>query len=202
VIAIVDYGMGNLASIANMLKRIGAPARITSDPADLDAAARLILPGVGAFDTGMRSLRERGLVPILERRVRQDRVPTLGICLGMQLLARSSEEGSEKGLGWIDAEVVRFRGPGIKVPHMGWNVVRPTGKGALLEGLGDAPRFYFVHAYHLRVERPEEVLGETVHGAPFPSVVGSGNLLGVQFHPEKSHRFGLGLLRNFAEGRC
>ncbi len=198
MITIVDYGMGNLSSIANMLKRIGVPSATTADPAALAAATKLILPGVGAFDTGMRNLRERGLVDVLERRVRKDGVPLLGICLGMQLLARSSEEGSLPGLGWIDADVVRFRGEGLKVPHMGWNTVRPVGPGGLFEGLGDPPRFYFVHAYRLRLDRPEDLLGETDHGGPFPAAVGTGNLLGVQFHPEKSHRFGMGLLRNFA----
>jgi glutamine amidotransferase len=201
VIAVVDYGMGNLSSIANMLKRVGCPALVTSDPAEIAAAERLILPGVGAFDTGMGRLRETGLLEVLERRVRKDRVPTLGICLGMQLLARSSEEGGLPGLGWLDATVVRFRGEGLKVPHMGWNTVRAVKPGGLLEGLGDPPRFYFVHAYRLRLDRPEDLLGETVHGGPFPSVVGNGNLLGVQFHPEKSHRFGMGLLRNFAGAR-
>jgi glutamine amidotransferase len=198
LIAIVDYGMGNLASIANMLRRVGVPAAVTGDPAAIAAADRLILPGVGAFDTGMRSLRERGLVEVLERRARADRVPLLGICLGLQLLARSSEEGSLPGLGWLDAEVVRFRGEGLKVPHVGWNTVRPARREGLFEGAGAEPRFYFVHAFHLRAGPGAEVLGTTVHGAPFPSAVGAGNLLGVQFHPEKSHRFGMALLRNFA----
>ncbi len=198
MITIVDYGMGNLASIANMLKRIGCPSVTTADPAAIAAATRLILPGVGAFDTGMRNLRERGVVEVLEKRVRGDGVPLLGICLGMQLLAWSSEEGELPGLGWLEATAVRFRGPGIKVPHMGWNTVRPRTPGGLFEGLADPPRFYFVHAYHLRLDRPEDLLGETDHGGPFPSAVRSGNLLGVQFHPEKSHRFGMGLLRNFA----
>lgn len=203
MIAVVDCGMGNVASIANMLKRVGQPSRITSDPAEIAAAPKLILPGVGAFDTGIRNLRERGLEAVLRERALVARVPVLGICLGMQLLGRGSEEGALEGLGWLDARSVRFApdaaDPGLKVPHMGWNTLAARKPSRLLEGLDGAPRFYFVHSYHLVPARAEDVLAETVHGRPFASAVEAGNLLGVQFHPEKSHRFGMRLLRNFAE---
>jgi glutamine amidotransferase len=203
MITIVDYGMGNLASIANMLKRVGCPSRITSDAGGIASAPKLILPGVGAFDMGMRNLAERGLVDVLHRRVRHDGIPVLGICLGMQLFARGSEEGVLPGLGLLEATAVRFLPPGsgerLKVPHVGWNHVEARKPSRLLDGLACPTRFYFVHSYHLRLDRPTDLLAETVHGHPFPSAVETGNLLGVQFHPEKSHSFGMRLLKNFAE---
>ena len=203
MITIVDYGMGNLASIANMLARVGAAARIASAPADVRAATKLVLPGVGAFDTGMERLVASGLVPVLRERAVEAGVPTLGICLGLQLMARSSEEGRLPGLGWIDATVGRCRDPGgaarLRVPHMGWGRVTPVRPHPLFAGIETRPRFYFVHSYHLRLARPEDLLAEAVHGAAFPAAVAIGSLLGVQFHPEKSHRDGMALLRNFAE---
>jgi glutamine amidotransferase len=184
-----------------MLRRAGHPSTVTGDPAALRQASKLILPGVGAFDSGMRSLEERGLRPVLEER-RAAGVPVLGICLGMQLMARGSEEGSLPGLGWVDADCVRFPaeadGKRLRIPHMGWNVARPRKASPLLEGLDPEPRFYFVHAFHLRLARPADLLLEAVHGHPFPAAFEAGNLLGVQFHPEKSHRHGMRLLGNFA----
>lgn len=202
MIAIVDSGVSNVRSVANMLRKGGVQAEVTTDPDRIAAAEKLILPGVGAFNAGMRALNERGLREILDRKVLQQRTPVLGICLGMQIMGRSSEEGGEPGLGWIDADVVKFRFPSgeppLKVPHMGWNVVEPQQASALLDGLGTDARFYFVHSYHLRCRRPEDVLGTTTYGYPFAASVGRDNVFGVQFHPEKSHRYGMALLQRFA----
>lgn len=203
MITIVDYGMGNLGSIRNMLKKISVDSEVTADARKIGAARKLILPGVGAFDAGMDNLERSGLIPVLNERVLQAKVPTLGICLGMQLMARGSDEGRRKGLGWIDAQALRFQptDAALKVPHMGWNLVRPAREAALVEALPDEPRFYFVHSYFIRCEQPEDVLLITIYGEPFHSAFHRGNVWGVQFHPEKSHKFGMRLLRNFAE-RC
>jgi glutamine amidotransferase len=203
VITIVDYGMGNLGSISNMLKKIGAASQVSSDAAAIGSAEKLILPGVGAFDAAMQRIDASGLRPTLERRVLEDKVPVLGICLGMQLLAESSEEGTRPGLGWIRAEVLDFRGrvpPALKVPHMGWNVVVPTRPCALTQGLAEMvePRFYFVHSYFMRCRDPGDGILRTHYGLDFDSAVHRGNIYGVQFHPEKSHRFGMTLLHSFA----
>jgi imidazole glycerol-phosphate synthase subunit HisH len=203
VIAIVDYGMGNVGSIQNMLLRIGAETVVTSDPGTLAAAERIILPGVGHFDRAVESLERLGLTEELHKLVlRQGRL-VLGICLGMQLLGRGSEEGVLPGLGWIAADTVRFRFEGehaqLKVPHMGWSAVVPSRQSALLADLGPDPRFYFVHSYHVRCDHEEDVLAMANYGFPFHAAVGRGNILGTQFHPEKSHRFGLRVLKNFVE---
>lgn len=201
MITIVDYNMGNLGSISNMLKKIGVEATITADPGAIACAQKLILPGVGAFDAGMENLERSGLVPILNQRVLQDGVPVLGICLGMQLMTRSSDEGTRPGLGWIDAAALRFRPADktLKVPHMGWNRVVPARAAPLTEGLPDEPRFYFVHSYFVQCHNPTDVLLTTPYGGEFHSAFEHGNVSGVQFHPEKSHKFGMALLRNFAE---
>ena len=203
MIAIVDFGMGNLGSIANMLDRLDRRSVTTDDLSVLGEADAIIIPGVGAFDRGMEQLAARGLTDGLTAIVRDRQVPVLGICLGMQLLARRSEEGVLPGLGWIDADVIRFRAPGIRVPHMGWNVVRRgSSPSPLFED--DGERFYFVHSYHLACDDEGDVAAWAVHGDPFPAAVVHGNVLGVQFHPEKSHRFGFGLLGRFASlgSRC
>ncbi len=202
MIVIVDYGMGNLGSILNMLKKVGAPALVSSDASEIARADKLILPGVGAFDQGMRNLAERNLTPLLNDLALQKGKPILGLCLGMQLFTRGSEEGQLPGLGWLDAETIRFRFPpesGCKVPHMGWNTLAPCAQHPLFAGLGDEPRFYFVHSFYVSCAAPENVLAQTRYGHDFASAIGKGNILGVQFHPEKSHRFGMALLKNFAE---
>jgi glutamine amidotransferase len=203
MIVIIDYHMGNLGSILNMLKRIGAPAKVSSETADIMAATKLILPGVGAFDNGMRKLAQADLLPLLQEKVLIQKTPVLGICLGMQLLTRSSEEGSLPGLGWIDGRTVRFKfGPehsGLKVPHMGWNTVAFRPDSVLARDHETEPRFYFVHSYHVVCNRKEDVAGTTVHGYEFASAVQKDNIFGVQFHPEKSHKFGMQLLKNFVE---
>ena len=203
MITIVDYNMGNLGSIQNMLKKLGVDSEITSDPSRVAAASKLILPGVGAFDAGMDNLERADLIPVLNERVAQVRVPILGICLGMQLMTRQSAEGERKGLGWIDAETVRFEpsASASKVPHMGWNLVESVRGGVLVEGLPPEPRFYFVHSYFVRCWQDEDVLLTTRYGSVFHSGFHRGNVWGVQFHPEKSHKFGMRLLQNFAQ-RC
>ena len=200
MIAIVDYGMGNVASVANMLKRIGATAPVlTRDPETLAKAERIILPGVGAFDKGMRNLSDFGLRNALDEAALVRKVPVLGICLGMQLLTGSSEEGSEKGLGWIDAETVRFRFPAesrLKVPHMGWNYAVPVRANPLIRG-DQRTRFYFVHGYYVKCVRESEIIGTARYGEDFACAINRANIYGVQFHPEKSHRFGMALLEGF-----
>lgn len=200
MIAIVDYDMGNVASVANMLKRIGIPdAKLTRDPEDLRRADKIILPGVGAFDRGMRNLRAFGLLDVLNEAALERRVPVLGICLGMQLLTKSSEEGELPGLGWVDASTVRFRfgdASGLKVPHMGWNYVKPTRENPLIPA-GVRSRFYFVHGYYVACESPRATIASATYGFDFACAVNHDNVYGVQFHPEKSHRFGMALLGSF-----
>jgi glutamine amidotransferase len=203
MIAIVDYGMGNPGSIRNMLLRIGVEAAITFSPETIASADKLVLPGVGAFDAAVTNLRHLGLIPILQEQVVLRGVPILGICLGMQLLSRSSEEGSLPGLGWIDARTVRFRfdgaGAELRIPHMGWNHVDVKRSGSIFDGLPRDARFYFVHSYHVCCEDEANVLAATTYGIPFHSAIVRDNIMGTQFHPEKSHKFGMQVLRNFAE---
>lgn len=200
MIAIVDFDIGNLAAVANMLHRVGAPTVITRDPEVIGRADGLILPGNGAFDACMRGLRATGLVPLLEERVIHGRVPLLGICVGAQMLGSGSEEGQEEGLGWLDLTVRRFPDtPGLPVPHMGWNAVRLRAAGhPLAAGLEDAARFYFVHSYYLAPENAQDAFLSTTYGIDFTAGVARDNIAGVQFHPEKSHRFGKQLLGNFS----
>lgn len=198
MITIVDYGMGNLGSIQNMLKRLGAKALITSDIKAIGDAEKLILPGVGAFDTAMTRVNNSGLREILDRKALTERVPILGICLGMQLLTRSSEEGRLSGLGWIPATTKRFPNqPNMKIPHMGWNVVSCSTPSLLTAEFEPDTRFYFVHSYYVEVEERAHSILTTRYILEFDSAIQRENIFGVQFHPEKSHRFGMRLLNNF-----
>lgn len=202
MIAIIDYNIGNIAAVANMLRRIGLPCRITADPSEVAAADRIILPGNGSFDACMRNLRASGLVPVLEDRVLKDGVPLLGICVGAQMLGTESEEGQERGLGWLDMRVRRFPDlPGQKVPHMGWNQVTPMQPdNRLTQGMTEDTRFYFVHSYFMEPANRDDVLLQARYGIEFAAGVCRGNIAGVQFHPEKSHRFGKQLLTAFGKG--
>lgn len=201
MIAIVDYKMGNLGSIANMLKKIGEQAIITSDVSVIERAEKLILPGVGAFNTGMVNLDRLGLLSVLNRRALEDKVPVLGICLGMQLLTNGSEEGDRPGLGWIDAETVKFKFDGeqshLKIPHMGWNTVAIRQHDGIFQDMDTESRFYFVHSYYVRCNHESDVLATTHYGHDFVSSVRHGNIMGTQFHPEKSHKFGTQVFKNF-----
>jgi glutamine amidotransferase len=202
LIVVVDFGTGNSGSVVNMIKKAGGEAVVSSDPAVVLAASKLVLPGVGAFDHGMKNLRSRGLVEPLTRKAREGKTPLLGICLGFQLLSRGSEEGTLPGLGWLDADTVRFRpgeGASIKVPHMGWNTLSLRRESPLLGLLPPEARFYFVHSYHVVCRNEEDVLAVTRHGIDFVSAARRGNIFGTQFHPEKSHRYGLQVMRNFVE---
>jgi glutamine amidotransferase len=202
MIVIIDYDMGNVGSIINMLKKIGATAKISYKMDDILTADKLILPGVGAFDQGVINLAERNLVPILNKKVLEDRCPVLGICLGMQLMSRRSEEGELPGLGWVEAETRRFQFSEeighLKIPHMGWNEVRANGQPPLFARFEKTPRFYFVHSYHVCCKSQEDVMATSFYGYEFTAAIGKENVMGTQFHPEKSHSFGMQLLRNFA----
>jgi glutamine amidotransferase len=203
MIVIVDYGVGNLGSIKNMFKKAGFKAEPSSDPAVIRDADKLILPGVGAFDAAMRKFRETGLVSVVGEQVLEKKIPVLGLCVGLQLMSRGSEEGTETGLGWFDAETVRFKfdveHAHLKIPHMGWNEIHVCYEHPLVTGLDAESRFYFVHTYHVVAKEMDAVLATTEYGVTIHSILGRGNILGAQFHPEKSHKFGLQLLKNFAE---
>jgi glutamine amidotransferase len=199
MITIVDYGMGNLGSIKNMFKRIGVPAEITGDAQVLARATKILLPGVGAFDSAMKRINSGGLRAVLDHKALQERIPIMGICLGMQLLTRASEEGSLAGLGWIPAVTRRFpQLPGLKVPHMGWNAVSAVRDSPLTAGLPAESRYYFVHSYYVQADEDADAVLKTQYGVTFDAVIARDNLYGAQFHPEKSHRYGMGFLRNFA----
>jgi glutamine amidotransferase len=203
VITIVDYGTSNLGSMQNMLKKIGATSTIASSPNDLEGASKIIVPGVGSFDAGMNKLLNSGMIPVLNQKALIEKVPTLGVCLGMQLMTESSEEGVARGLGWIEAQTIRFdqkSEPGLKVPHMGWNEVILAKSSALTSNFTADARFYFAHSYHVACKSAEDVLLRVSYGnAVYTAAFQRGNLYGAQFHPEKSHRFGMTFLRNFVE---
>lgn len=200
-LVIIDYGMGNLRSVQKKLDKIGGNSTISSDPAEIAAATQLILPGVGHFANGVKKLQESGIWDVLNRKVLDEKTPILGICLGMQLMAKNSEEGGATGFGWFDADVRKFRVSDrilYKVPHMGWNEAIPATDNPLLAGLADA-QYYFVHSYHIDCHDPADILATTTYDYPFTSAIHKANMYGVQFHPEKSHDAGEQLLTQFLQ---
>ena len=194
MIKVLDYGMGNTASILNMIRKSGGEAELCAEPEQLACASAIVLPGVGAFDNGINKLKSSGLLEVLKEKVLKEKVPFLGVCLGMQLLFGKSEEGMQAGLGWLKGDVKKFNFPSdfhlkkLKIPHMGWNVVKPIGYNNLYVGMDDEVRFYFVHSYHVTCENESDILATTNYGYEFTCSVQRENIWGVQFHPEKSHQ--------------
>ena len=203
MITIIDYGLGNLGSIKNMFKKIGVDALITNNHSEINAATKLILPGVGAFDNGVSNLKQFGLIDLLNKKVLQEKTPILGICLGMQLMTKNSEEGMLPGLGWIDSETVKFKfdntAKKYTIPHMGWAFVSAIKSSKLFNGMYVNPRFYFVHSYYVKCNQTSDTLLQTNYSHDFVSGFEKDNIIGVQFHPEKSHKYGMLLLKNFIE---
>lgn len=203
MIKILDYGMGNTASMLNMIRKAGGHAELCALPSKLENSTAIILPGVGSFDNGMTKLENSGLLEALRSKVVKEKVPFLGVCLGMQLLFEKSEEGKLPGLGLIKGDVTRFEFSGIssnqslKVPHMGWNLVHPKTYENVFAGLEDEARFYFVHSYHVNCSHSSDILATTNYGYEFTCAVRRDNIWGAQFHPEKSHRFGIQFFKNF-----
>jgi glutamine amidotransferase len=202
MIIIVDYGMGNLGSVLNMFKKVGADAKISSDLDEISRAEKILLPGVGAFDTAMQRIHNAGMKDLLNQKALVEKVPILGICLGMQLLTHSSEEGILSGLGWIDGAAYNFKGAideTLRIPHMGWNVANIEQQNELTKGYDGEIRFYFVHSYYVKVKNSNHSLMQTNYGLPFDSAIVKDNIFGAQFHPEKSHKFGMQFFKNFSK---
>ncbi len=201
MISIVDYGMGNLGSIQNMLKRIKVSSQIINSPDEILKATKILLPGVGAFDAAISKIDELGLRGALFHKAKVEKIPFLGICLGMQLLTNSSEEGILKGLSLIDAETIKFKFDDnrLKIPHMGWNYVQKRNESPLIINFENSPKFYFVHSYYVKCKNQSHIVMSTEYGITFDSVIQEDNVFGAQFHPEKSHKFGMKLFENFAK---
>lgn len=203
MITIVDYGLGNVQAFSNIYKRLNIPVTVAHSAEQLAAAKRIIVPGVGAFDWAMSLLDQSGMRDCLDTLVKVEKRPVLGVCVGMQMMAQRSDEGSLSGLGWIDGEVKRFGGGhsdnALRLPHMGWNDVVARSGARLFAGLETGARFYFLHSYYFRPANLDNVLACTEYHGEYASAIRSGNVFGVQFHPEKSHQWGIRLLQNFAE---
>mgnify|MGYP000894251471 CR=1 FL=1 len=200
-VIIIDYGMGNLGSVKNMLKRVGADSEVSGDLEVINKADKILLPGVGAFDAAINTLKEKGLIAVLKKRALEDKIPFLGICLGMQLLTDGSEEGVLPGLSLIPGNTLKFdieKLEGKKIPHMGWNTVYKGEGSPLTKDMDENERFYFVHSYYVKVSDSKHSILKTNYGNEFDSGIQRNNIMGVQFHPEKSHKFGMKLLKNFA----
>ena len=201
MITIINYGMGNLGSVQNMLKRIGIKSIISSDINEIEKAEKILLPGVGSFDAAISKIDELNLRPVLTFMAKEKKVPFLGICLGMQLLTESSEEGVLKGLNFVPAKTIKFKFPensNLKIPHMGWNLVTKKTESVLTKNFTNEFRFYFVHSYHVKCDNPINSILTTNYGYEFDSAIQNENVFGAQCHPEKSHKYGMQLLSNFA----
>ena len=203
MIALIDYGVGNIRAFTNIYKKLDIPVRVAQNVDDLAGITKVILPGVGAFDHAMEQLEESGMRQRLDELVIQHKVPVVGICVGMQMLAHSSDEGKLPGLGWIDGTVKKFDGSKINysthLPHMGWNDVKPVKQNELLTGLENDAKFYFLHSYYFHCNDAQDAIATTEYGIEFSCAVNRDNIYGVQFHPEKSHQYGIQLLNNFAK---
>jgi len=203
MIVIIDYNMGNIGSIVNMIKKAGGESIVTSDVEIIKDAKKLILPGVGAFDSGMKNIEDLDLLDVLNKKVLVEKTPILGICLGMQLFCKCSEEGAKPGLGWIDGVCNRFdfstQGIGLRIPHMGWNSVEVKKSSPIMNNLPEEPAFYFVHSYHVVCNNADDILTTTNYGYDFCSSLNHENIYATQFHPEKSHKYGLSVIKNFVE---
>ncbi|MCU1733979.1 MULTISPECIES: imidazole glycerol phosphate synthase subunit HisH [unclassified Pseudomonas] len=203
MITIIDYGLGNIQAFVNVYKRLHIPVRVARSVEDLAGAEKLILPGVGAFDHAMQRLDNSGMRDTVDRMVKEEKIPVLGICVGMQMLADTSDEGQLAGLGWVPGRVRSFRSvnglENIAMPHMGWNDVMPVNGNPLFKGFEDEARFYFLHSFYFECKQAEHGAAASNYGLDFSCAVAAENVFGVQFHPEKSHHFGVGLLKNFAE---
>ena len=201
MMVIVNYGVGNLTSIRNMMMKLGVNALISGEPGDVSAATKILLPGMGHFDNCMQKLNASGLRPVIEKKAMEDKIPVLGICVGLQMFMESSEEGNEQGLGWVKGKTIRFRREkmeaGLKIPNMGWHETEIKKPSPLMAGLEQDARFYFAHSYHVEPADRGDILIAANYGYEFTAAIEKDNLVGVQFHPEKSHRFGLRLLNNF-----
>jgi glutamine amidotransferase len=201
MITIIDYGLGNLSSIKNMLKKLQIDSIITSDLEQISNAEKLILPGVGSFDYGMEQLNKFKLIDVLNQKVLKEKTPILGICLGMQLFTKKSEEGKLPGLGWIDAETMKFNFNSLsefKIPNMGWNTINIEKESKLIKDITSDSRYYFVHSYYVSCNNKSDILMSSNYGFDYTCAIENNNILGVQFHPEKSHKFGMAILNNFA----
>ena len=201
MITIVNYGVGNLASIKNMLKKAGFESELATDEETIGKASKIILPGIGAFDHCMSEFNKSGLRNIVTKQVLEQKTPVLGICVGLQMLMEGSEEGTEQGLGWIAGRTVKFKKEelgDLKIPHMGWTNVKIAKKTPLTENLGDQPRFYFVHSYYVQPNDKSDEMLTAFYGYEFTAAVNRDNIYGAQFHPEKSHKYGMRILENFA----
>jgi imidazole glycerol-phosphate synthase subunit HisH len=199
-IIVIDYGMGNLRSVQKKFKMVGADVEFSKDPEKIRQAKKIVLPGVGHFANGVKNLKEYGIWDILNQRVIVEKIPILGICLGMQLMAKHSEEGGVKGLGWLDASIIKFQVQNrlkYKVPHMGWNNVVVNKETNLLNGISQESMFYFVHSYHINCNNKADILTTTEYEYAFTSAIQKDNIYGTQFHPEKSHDWGELIFKNF-----
>ncbi|MGH8384645.1 MAG: imidazole glycerol phosphate synthase subunit HisH [Pyrinomonadaceae bacterium] len=203
MITIVDYGLGNIQAFVNVYRRLHIPVAVAKSAAELEGATKIILPGVGAFDHAIERLDASGMRPVLDKLVVESKIPVLGICVGMQILSDSSEEGTLPGLGWVPGKVRSFKAipelSDLPLPHMGWNDVSPSLNNSLFKGFEEEVRFYFLHSFFFDCLKPEHIAASSNYGLDFSCAVRADNVYGVQFHPEKSHHFGVGLLKNFAE---
>lgn len=201
MIGVIDYGVGNIRAFLNIYQKLSVPVKTVREKDDFQGINKLILPGVGSFDYAMSRLEESGMRPELSRLVLEQKVPVLGICVGMQMLANTSDEGKLPGLGWIDADVIKFDPNKIPfathLPHMGWNDVKPRSGSHLFKGMEEMAKFYFLHSYYFMSRNQDLIVAESNYGIDFTCAVSSGNIHGVQFHPEKSHQWGIKLLENF-----